>query len=485
MPYHNSLKKKPQDGTNRLKSAFDWEKLLSFLILAFLFLSAFSFGGSQWTYLYEALAFVLALGVLAIVNIPWGSDEKKALLWYSLPVIVFALFSSFSRFWISGGELSTFSSALINAVGILSFYVLGLLFHLLKKIPPESIVYSLLGGLSLLVLISLISSLVSYGPFYAIRYAGQVRYYDALAISISNEWSLLSGFQFASVSLKYGMQFAFLLSASLLGLLFISPKTHKTLFLFVAIAGGIGFLAMALVPYWTGFKLLIPLVIVALIIRFVPFKKIAARWEKRTAITLLALGSLAVILVFVNGVFEISAMNSGFAGKIFDSHYLFSVNEIIHAALTKTVSGVDHLDFLGLFGMNSADASSWNGVSFGAGFFRTNRVFEFTALYEGGLIAFLALVVVFVFAILSFRRLLFKEGKPSGIVFVAFILVFAIVLYGSLSSDCVPFLENPAIYVSPLFRNGLLLLLFFLLGYSYSPIFLKKENDAQIKGGSL
>ena len=81
---------------------------------------------------------------------------------------------------------------------------------------------------------------------------------------------------------------------------------------------------------------------------------------------------------------------------------------------------------------------------------------------------------------MAFRKYIHLEEALDGGKILILLLVASSVLYASLSTDSTPLNENPSLYVSPLARNGMILLLVFFLGYVYTPIFplAKKGNMA-------
>src|SRR5574344_1438077 len=240
----------------------DKDKALAYGVLAFLGLVAFDFGGSKYTYIFSAMGLLIAIGLLGLISLKIDKKDKKALLYYALPLIFFAVFSSFSFFWISD-SFSSVSTSAINLFGILSFFVIGYLSKNVKYVSLKGILIALVIGFSLLALVSLIASLAEYGPFYAARYKNGIYYQDGVSYTVSNEYTVLFGFRLAAVSIRYGMQYAFLSAASLAGLLFVSYQEDKALFLTLAICGGIGLVALLLVPYVAGLILLLPIYVLA------------------------------------------------------------------------------------------------------------------------------------------------------------------------------------------------------------------------------
>jgi hypothetical protein len=455
----------------------DKDKALAYGFLVFLGLVAFNFGGSKYTYIFSAVGILIAIGFLGIISLKLQKNDKKALFFYGLPLIIFAIFSSFSKFWLSE-SWSSVSTGAINLVGILAFFAIGYLSKNVKYVSLKGILIALVIGFSFLALISLIASLCDYGPFYAIRYSNGVYYQDGVGYTVSNEYAMLFGFRIAAVSIRYGLFYAFMSAASLSGLLFISPKEDKALFLTIAIGGGVGLLALLLVPYWVGLLLLLPVYVLAVLLRYVKFPKATPLWEKIVAWVLAGLAFVLLLIVFVNGIKDIPALNKGALGHLFNNgRYLLPINEIIQAMFWGEIQigGTTHvaLDLSALYGMSFNDSGVWEGVNFLSGFFIKNRVFEFAVLYEGGLIAFLALLVLLAFAIIALRKYLHSEEKISGEKIVVVSLLLAYLVYQSLEMDSYPILHanQSPVYVSPVFQNAAFLLMVLLLGVSYQPIF--------------
>jgi hypothetical protein len=166
----------------------DKEKILAYVILGFLGLTSFGFGGLQYSYILSAVGFLLAIAVLAFIPYQGSKNENKALLYYAIPLGIFTVFSSFSKFHLDG-QFSSISSGLINVFGIVAFFVLGFMARKMKYLSLKGILYAVLLGLALLSLISMIASLAEYGFFYAARYKGMVYYYDGISYPIDGEYT--------------------------------------------------------------------------------------------------------------------------------------------------------------------------------------------------------------------------------------------------------------------------------------------------------
>lgn len=455
----------------------DKDKTLALVVLIFMGLVSFGLGGPNYSYILEALGFIAAIAILAFTNIKKDESEKKKLLFYGIPLIIFAIFGSFSKYWLQG-SWSNFSLCLINAIGILAFFFVGYLSKDIKYLSLRNLLFPILIGLALLVFIASLYQLINYGFFYSVRYAGKVRYYDGTAVTVSNEYAALWGFSIISVSLQYGLQYAFILAASLISLLFVSYKEDKALFLTIAICGGLGLLALILVPYKLGLLLLIPLLVLGLLLKFVKFPQKTPRWEVILSWCVLGVGVVFLGLVFVNGINQISAFNQGALGKIFNNgRYMVAVNEIIQLVMTKTVSTggstFRQLNLAGLFGVSYYAEGEWLGAKTNINSLAQNHIFEFSVLYEGGLLAFLALCVALVFAIISLRKFIHSDEKISGAKMAVVLLLAAWFWFESTACDVSPYsyLDANQYYVYPTFNNAFFMIVMLLLGASYTPIF--------------
>jgi hypothetical protein len=474
------------EQTNKTSS---YGKIVSFLIVLLLGLTAFDFGGSTGTNYLEVIVFAVAMLSLVYFEVKLDKAERKNLFFWLIPFLVFSVFGSLSIFWIAYSTNSIYTS-IVSLLGIVGFMGLGLLLKKHYEINLRIILGFILGGLALIVLSSLICTLVEYGPFYVILYANQEYFYDGSAFLVSSETGWLSGFSFVSVTLGYAGIYAFILASSLSGLLFLNPRSQKVPFYLVLGTGFIGLLFLVLLPYKTALLFLIPVYAFALLIRFFKIPAKTPLWEKITS--LIALGIVVVLVLFmivvaVRGTDIYSS--SPFLSKIFDNSRLTNpINQIINATL-KNYDSFSLLD--SLFGMNPYQTtlqgityysvSYWNGVA-AAWPLIDLKTFEFSALMEGGLVAFFGFCVFMVFVVTSFRSFLHQETKQSGLRAVMAFLVLAYFLYQSFLSSSFPFIREPYSYVSPFRSNSLFLIIVFLIGYSYTPIFGAKKASLLSEG---
>jgi hypothetical protein len=459
------------------KKTISTGKIIAYLTFVFLFFVAFSFGGSKFVSVYSMLGFIFAVGVLSLRNEKPQKAEMLHLLYYGIPLIIFAILDSFSRFWTSLGASA--ASDLINLFGLLSAFAFGYGVRGNKEVKLKWILVSILAGLALLVLISTIYSLSRYGFFYIETLKGKIYFFQGETFAYAHEMKMLIGFNFETVTLAYGSIFAYILAASLCALLFIDPKKEKVLFFVVLGCGLVGLFSLVSFPATKAILLLVVPLVLACLLRLLPLQKLPSKGEKATFFSLLAIVGVYFFVVFVNAVNSPSILETNkIVGKIFNNGaYLRPINEIINAVLTKPFAGFNAAGFF--FGLQTSvdgqalEYSTFMGdvlylPSFG------NRVFEFAALYEGGFFAFLGLCVFLAFSIASVRKFLYFDGPINGEKGLLALLLVAILVYLSFESSVFPYVYSTTSYVSPFRKSSVVLIALFLLGYAYTPIFGKE-----------
>ncbi|MCR4562637.1 MAG: hypothetical protein K5694_05500 [Bacilli bacterium] len=467
----------------------DYSRILSIIIMAVMFLTGFGFGGEKWFFLIQIVGIMATLGCFILVDhLKFSKDEKMTWFINSIPLIVFAIFSSFSRFHLSSGFAGVIM-AFVNALGIIGFYLLGILFSKIKPFSQKSVLAALAAGIALLVLISMIASLANYGPFYLVRYSGKAYYFDGISFPITEEYTGLYGFSIIALTTRYGLSFAVIL-ASILGFAFylkpvreMGKEERITNGVFLC-SGLIGLLALVFAMYTTGLIIAGAIILFSLLIKFIKAPKEAPKWEK---IVLLVFGALVIIYFLVLTVLGIKGYTSSadfsnvFLRKVFANPISAKYLAIVNAVATKTVtSGVvtrATLDFGGLFGFGGTTVGTWA---------TSNKVFEFSVVYEGGLIAFFALIVMFLFVIAFIRNYFHKYEKIEPHQIVAVSLILGFVLYNSFYGDVVQ--KTIRDYIHSQIQSAMFMVFIFLVGTIYGPIFKKKEKkpmEAQVEGGNI
>ena len=442
-------------------------------------LLAFNFGGSSnqtATCVLGGLLFAVS-AFLALEGPKEEKSEKKTLLIFLLPVAIFLLFSIVSLFWISMG----IGNVVLNLIGALSIF--GAFFFAMQlkrdpKMPKHILLYSILFGLALLSLSNFIASLCEYGFFYLVRFKGMSYFLDGVSMSVTEEMAILDGFTVSYVSPYFGFLPSFLLSSSLLSLLFVRFKEDRFLFLSILCSGSIGLLTIVLLGFYWALLPFVPLLVLALLFRFIKGKEKTPLWETILFLVLLVLVFVVVfVLLFVAGKGTNIYASNKYLRKIFDNgKFLRGINETINVVFAdgllsqRALFGMPVYDVHGFGDLSSSSmltSSAWGGdyvywTSFNL------HTFEFSVLMENGLVGFLAFLVFTVSLFPLLRRSIVKmeEGKGSRVFFASYIVAFY--LYQTLFMDALPFLGTSN-YVSPIMMNSFFMVLMAALGEAYTP----------------
>lgn len=442
----------------------DPNRLLAYGALGLFFL-AVNFTGSTYMVWTHAIIILVGLALYALGAPKLLPSEKKPLLIFGIPLIIFAILDSFSQFWLFGGWL-TAANSFFSCLSFVVIFILGFFAAKNPKLSFFEVLGAIVAGLTLLVLINTLTTLILYGPFYLVRYAGYERFYDGIAYPIANEYALIDGFTLTIVSPRYALQFSFVLASLLGGLLFASPKKDRNLFILCAVGGGVGLLSLLLALDKGSLILWAIMMGIACLFRFAPLPQKAPRYEKIIGIVLLSLLGIFVLVVFLNGLFSFTALNSGFLGRIFNNRITKVVNQLTQAMFFPEGA----FSWKGIFGAYMGSHAYWDSARFSMSVVGSNFIWEIVPYYEGGPIAFIAFLVLLVFGILSFRNYLHKEEKISVTSVLPVLFVLAYVCYASFRTSVLPNVESPNTYISPLSQSPLFLLSLFLLGYCYTPI---------------
>lgn len=448
-------------------------KLIELAIILDLGLLAFSFGGNTGTMVLGLIGCQIIVFILAFLDFKVEKTINISFLKYLIPFFIFAILISFNRFFASG-SIWIFSS-IVTVVALVGMVYLGFIAKMLPGFSFRNVLVAIVGGLTLLVVINTFYSLVDYGFFYTIRYQSQSYFYDGFEFPIASETTILNGFSFTKVALRYGMFMPFVLGASLLSLPFFDYKKDKISFLTLAIGGSIGFLSLILIGYWKPILLYFVLAIFVGVWKFAKRPANPTKTEKMVFYVIYGLMSLFFFILLINSLKSTDWFSSSFLHKIFSNGaYTLPIEQVINLTLTKNGAPGFSVDFLGvLFGASPSSYTSF-GLGVSDRVLRISgvslKVFEFSALTEGGLICFLGLYVFLTFVVFSSRRYLHEKGEaPNGEKAFVILFLLAFFVYYSLSYDSFPEVFRSSNYYSIFRNNSFLLIALFFVGYSFIP----------------
>ena len=428
-------------NTEEMEFLSRYDTVLSFLSLEVLCLGSFALGGALGLTIFRILGLFLAVITLGFLFNNYRAEEKKRYWICLIPFICLALLLGISRFYMTSGT-SLFSSlinGLVVSVGLIGFFLLG---QGVKSIPvlKKDIILLCLGGtLALMVLIPGFYSLIRYGFFYAQKYKGMVYYYDGVVFQIATETKVLNGFSFLEASLYYGKYASFLLSLAAVPCLFISPKKETKRFLCYLAFGLFGILDLIIVPFWLALILVAFIYVLALVYRLV-WGKVQKNNSQEKADKVLKICFFVLIGIVAAGllVLTIDALTNSIISKLpikivqssRQSGLLSRIANAIRSVFLEEGDSGKKLNLLGmLVGVNSSYASDK----------LLTRIFEFSLLWENGLIAFI-LFLFCVFYMIKESHTFLVKGKERMDYKVALVaLLLGLFLYLSFFNDEQPF----------------------------------------------
>lgn len=426
-----------------------FDTLMVFIVLECLAMVSFSLANASIIFRY--FGFIIAIFLIPFAYLFTSKSERKSLLIFSVPLVAYAILSSFSNFYISKNSLLTNVSF---ALGTIGFFFMGFGVRRIQACKFENVLIAIFGGLAILVLIGYSYTMITYCPFYPSIFKDLVYYYDGVLFPIDVETGWLSGFELISVTLEYAGLFQTLLATSLIGVLFISYKKDRNKFFLFLTFGLIGIVSLFFSSNWKGLLFLFPTLIFGLLYRFLPRTEKVYKRLKILGIISLSLVVIIVILVFVNALNLIPGLSSLIASnkisnKIFNTlPLMIPINQIIKNAFT----------LRNLFGYVDNPLTNYIYSS----------SFEFQILQDGGIFVFILLLVLIIISILSLINYFFvsKDSKLIKSLVGSFLIMFFI--YSSFSFDPTPIIHEPNfgyISLSILKNEAPTLIVYFLLGY--------------------
>ncbi len=465
-----------------------YDTVLAFLSLEALALACFGFAGLTGLTILRSVGFCLSLFFIPFISngIKLEQFNKKGKI---LLILIggFALFLSFSYFWIKMYEGNVFSLIVQNLmilIGFAGFFIIGYGIRYLKAVKVKYVMFAFLGGLALVVFITLVYSLIRYGFFYSLLYKNKVYYFDGVVFNIANEGKYLDGFSFVEVSLSFAKTSSFILASSLLALPLAIKNKDKQEILSISIAGGLGLIDLAVVPFKGGLILLLLVYIVGGICYLIRYFFLKNKEKTTMVINILyyvfiGLVTLMIFLLLIDGVlgFEKGFMHKlPLIGKYFkEGARLGSIREAISSIMFETdAAEIRRISF-----------HSFMTFLFGSSILNTYdlRIFEFTILFQNGFIAFaLMIAIIFVFIKIGLNTL--KEKELSASTLSLWFALFGVFIYLSLFNSEMPFRHLSEIdnifsprngnFVS-ITRSNTQLLIFFLLGFLCTNLTSPKE----------
>lgn len=434
------------------------KSIITFLILEIVVLTAFNFGNIS--YIFGLAGAVLAIfGCLFAYKI---SGDKKEFLWLLLPVGILFLVSGIGAF----GPNSKNFHPLLNISLLLSlpaFLILGFVTRKVNDVKPKTILMVVGGGLALITLFGLFSTLFQYGVFYSLIYKDTPNYYyNGLPYDITKEMYWLSGFEFTEVYIEYGSMFAMLCASFLPGLLFISPKRERNDFIICAAIGLIGLLTLLIIPNIKA------IIVVALASSFAfIFKYLNGHKKAKKIIGCCFLGVVVLGVIFFIVALANAAngfMFKGVLDRIFVSNRIMANTKPVFQALFAKSNG-ESPNLFGLYMYSYTGSALYNGDDI---LKMETSIFEVELLKEVGLFgAFLFIGFIITMGYFVYRYIKHSEDSDS-IKSILVVLLLSYFAFVSFSNAVIVVPHDEASY-APFLKSTTLLVVLFLFGYMFMP----------------
>lgn len=428
-----------------------YDSLIVFLVIECLALTAFSLADANIIFRY--LGFLISFALIPFALMFTSKREWISLGLFAIPLVVIAFLTGLSTFTISMGFGLIDNLSVV--LGTLAFFFLGFAVRRVKRFNIEIALLTIGAAMALLVLLGLAYSLYRYGPFHASLYEGLVYYYDGRLFVVSEETKWLLGFSFVEISTNYVSLFGAMLSTALAALLYISPAKEPRKFAIVAAIGLVGLLSIISIPNLEALILLVPVLLFAIGYRFVKAREKVGIVLQYVFFAVLGIAGIALLIVLLNAA-GVSFLSNAIAGNTFLNR-LFNTNRIM-APINEVLKPM--FSSGGLFGFP---------LTYLDGLVANTGAFEFEIVKEGGLLAFLALLVFMLLTIFSLARYSAKSPDKGHVKIVILSLLFAVFLNGSFLWDTFPLIYEDDFYFS-FFRSAPYLITLFLIGYAYYPL---------------
>ncbi len=436
------------DNRNNLIKICSISLTVIFFILSFL------------TNFNNIVVFVLALLSLGLV-ILLSYKKIKEVSFYVLgivfiPFLSYGVICAISNF---STDLYTISTRIFLVVNILLFLVAGYFSRLIEGFDFKWIFKGIFLSLSIICLINLIATLVSYGPFYGFRIPYYYSYYDGseARVTVSGCAYALCGFSIKQVPIEYYLVYPFLLLSSIFMYLLGNRKDKFNIistccFVLVALISLIFVISKISLIFIVLYLLFIGVISILLI-----FKKIYGKAFKYCLIILTFLGAIFFIVFFINSQYNLTGFRNFIASNRL-LNYVFNTNRYSEGA---------RVILNGIFSTNKIIGFPvYFDYDYGLASYPSNNILINQFMYSGvfGFIFFIILIGLFVYTFKQVKKLDIEDKVYKYLPLLFIISYFAATFISDQSSFD---LYNPklisATYLSPFFLMSV-----FIFGHYYS-----------------
>lgn len=431
--------------------------VLSFLTIEVLAFLSFTLGNNL--VLYSVLGIVLFIGISIATYREIKLYEVSTYIFYLFPFILFSFVLAFSP--ISSSLLPNHVSSTdcyIFPFSLIAFSFVGFLLNKNKTVTLKKLFIGIYSALAIFTFLGFAYAMIQFEPFYTIKYQDYYIFYNGRPspVTVGNIAYALMGFGMKEVKLTYFSMFPTLLSTSVVGLFFISPKKETKLFVLYSIYAFIGLLTLILTP--TKFTLISDFFLLIILVCVVIFGRLKIKTRPFVLFTkiIFACSVIYLLLFIILSQSSITSLN-GLRNTLYNIPLigrLFSLGRyrVIIDGILSTNKLLGFYDF---------------GIPF-------SNSFLFDGFYLGGLIGGIVLIVCLGVVI---NIVYYFYSKHDNLLEKSLLIsfVFTYFAYNLINDTIQPYLYYDNYLLS--YHNGPFLVVMFLIGFALYYLIDKKKKD--------
>lgn len=364
-----------------------------FLTLEIMLFIAFDFGGIGP--IFKGIAFVLMLILLPHFWKGMQDDLMKGLYILLMPLVFYLFITLLAPAYgtmdvvYNNETFMNFSlfTKLINLVGITAVLILGYMVNKSGLFSAKSVYIVVLAGLAAPIFISFLATLINYGPFHTIIYAGKVIFYNGDVYLVATQASYLVGFNIIPANINVLINGAIILSSVGFGLLFLKGKQEKYETITLAVVSAIGLLTIVMLGAFRQLFYLIPAALFVVVMKFGLMKYLKNKVTIGILLGVVGLGAIVFILTAFN---------------VFNLQTIWQSNPITRRLLLNGYMTKFYFIFKEAFSFRNIYGDFRNSIGT-TDIFPTGN-FLFDSLWIDGLLGFLGLAVFLTLFVINLVR---------------------------------------------------------------------------------
>ncbi len=422
-----------------------WSRLGPLMGLQLLWLISFQFLGLHTV--YSLLVLAITLFVLVLMRHRLSENQKIELQLQATVILMFSLSLGLSPLYLETGTILRHT---LLAFSLPAAFGLGYISMTIFKLDRSKLFRWMMHGLSLYILINLSFTLYYYAPFYRFLYAGQVIYVNGEVYPVIQEVKWLIGLRVVAIDVAYMNFYLTILSMPMVAYV-INQMTVKTLhhdrvWIFPTIVASIGVIFL---PTWMPLILALLFGLSGWVIVRLPI------WHKQnpklfSSVYVIGLSFFVVMIsLFFIDTFDLFGMATWIKQFrplriLLDYRTIESYQSVLRSLPTHLFGGFAPIIVQGKYLVST-------------------QSLVFDALHQGGVFAFLGLVLMgyfFIRHVIGFGKQV-KRLSEMTLIFV----VLAFMILQTFMTQLYPYVREESVWTPRLiFDEPLWLLLMFFMG---------------------